>query len=266
MTAFGYIQDPVSNKDLKFSTVLAPKLGTLFPGDVDMSQHVTATNQFSLGACVGCASADALELLNSLEGLPKVQLSRLFIWTLCRNLADSDGDGKSDVTLNTGTYVRTAMDVLTKFGVCREDIPVEQGGWPYNLQKAYQLPPLKVMRAATAHRIHSYYRIDERGADRLDAILKALRGGKPVIFGTQVDKNFEFLGPDHDPVKPPKWENTIGGHCMLIVGYSASKGFLIKNSWGANWGNDGFGYLDPDYLTWTYTHDLWVPTKGTEFK
>lgn len=32
-------------------------------------------------------------------------------------------------------------------------------------------------------------------------------------------------------------------HGVLIVGYDPKKGFLIKNSWGVNWGIEGFAYV-----------------------
>lgn len=36
----------------------------------------------------------------------------------------------------------------------------------------------------------------------------------------------------------------IGGHCILIIGYSeANQCWLFKNSWGTNWGQNGFGAI-----------------------
>ncbi len=35
-----------------------------------------------------------------------------------------------------------------------------------------------------------------------------------------------------------------GGHAVVIVGWSdARNAWLIKNSWGTDWGNGGFGYI-----------------------
>ena len=32
-------------------------------------------------------------------------------------------------------------------------------------------------------------------------------------------------------------------HAIMIVGYRSRVGWRIKNSWGADWGENGFGWL-----------------------
>jgi hypothetical protein len=187
----------------------------------------------------------------------------MFIYTLCRQLMDEDNDGHSDINRDDGTYIRLAFDVLSRFGVCREDLPISQGGWPYDLQKLHVLPSLKAMRSATGHRIHSYYRITETGDSRLDSIVSALQGSHPVVFGTQLDSSFLKVN-DATPIGIPTGKS-IGGHAMIVVGYVGGL-FIIKNSWGLDWGENGFGFMRPEYLAWSKTSDLWVPTKGMAFR
>jgi len=263
----GYRPDPPKKPgqkpDRSFSERLLPWL-TLVDGDVDLRKHTTETDQYSAGSCVGNATADSVEVLNSIEGLPRVQLSRLFVYTLCRNLMDEDQDGRSDIDKDDGTFIRLAFDVLSKFGICREDLPINKGGWPYDLQKLHTLPTIKSMRSATGHRIHSYYRIFESGNDRLEKIVAALRGNHPVVFGTLVGQEFMDLR-DEGLIGPPA-KNVLGGHALLVVGYIQSKGFIIKNSWSKNWGDNGFCIMRPEYLSWDETSDIWVPTKGMPFR
>lgn len=265
---FGYRKDPPKASDLDFSSNLKGRLVEVHPGDVDLRSFTTQTNQYATSSCAGNATADSVEILDNIasgrSGESVIQLSRLFVYTLARNLMDLDGDGKGDVDKDEGTFIRLCFDVLSKFGICREDLPVDQGGWPFDVSKVHTLPSLKAMRAATGHRIHSYYRISETGEARLDAILTALRANKPVVFGTRVDEPFTDL-VGKGPVGPPKGP-ALGGHAMTIVGYDRSKGFLIKNSWGEGWGDGGCCFMDPEYLTWERTTDLWVPTKGSEFR
>jgi hypothetical protein len=265
---FGYLPDPPKKAgekpDFDFTTKLLPKLKVVSTGDVDLSAHTSSTNQYSASSCAGNATADSVEVLNSIAGLPKIQLSRLFIYTLARNLMDMDGDGRSDIDKDAGTYIRLCFDILARFGICREDLGSKEGGWPYDLDKIATLPSLKAMRAATAHRIHGYYKIYEDGDYRLEFILEALRAYHPVVFGTSVTRAFTQLRGE-GPVGPPEGQTTIGGHAMMIVGFDSQKGFLIKNSWGDFWGNGGFCYMTPEYIAWSGTSDIWVPTKGTEF-
>ena len=263
MEKFGYLPDPPSSKDHNFTNDLRPKLVRFFEGDSDLRPYCTESNQYSLAACAGNASIDSVEIVNAIEGKPSVQLSRLFVYTLARNMVDEDGDGHSDINKDEGTYIRLCFDVLSKFGVCREDIPAGQGGWPYDLSKAFILPDLKAMRAATAHRIHSYYRIYETGNDRLEAIMAALQGLHPVVFGTTVDESFRRIN-DLTPWSPT--EADIGGHAMVVVGYLRGLGFIVKNSWGADWGENGFCIMKTEVFTSSKTRDIWVPTSGTLFR
>lgn len=253
---FGYKPDPVNPADFDFKSVLGPKLSAVTPGDVDLRPFCTETNQFSASSCVGNATADSVEILDAIEGRPRVQLSRLFVYTLARNMADEDGDGKGDINIDHGTHIRLAFDVLGKFGICTEAM------WPYDLHKLFVLPSLKAMREATGHRIHSYYRVRETGDDRCDSVLQALRGNHPVVFGTLVDKPF-CNNPGSNPVGIPAGA-TVGGHAMIVVGYTGGN-FIVKNSWGNGWGDKGFWYMKPEYLAWSQTTDLWVPTSGSTF-
>jgi len=266
---FGYRPDPPKETgeraDFNFKTQLQPKLASVHSGDVDLRKHTTSSSQYRAGSCAGNATADSIEVLNSIEGRPHRELSRMFVYTLARNFMDEDMDGRSDINRDEGTYLRLCFEVLSKFGICEESL------WPYELdafgkpKNLYKLPSLKAMRRATGHKIHSYYRIDERGSDRLDAILAALRANHPVVFGTLVDKDFTRMR-DIGPVDHPDESLTVGGHAMIVVGYLTGLGFIVKNSWGERWGEDGFCAMKPSYLAWKRTRDIWVPTRGRSFK
>lgn len=275
---FGWVEDPPKSSDYVFKRgvytpseipELFPRLKASHSGDVDLSNHSTESNQYRANSCGGNATADAVEVLNSVEGRPHVQLSRLFVYTMSRNFMDMDYDGRSDINRDEGTYLRLCLEVLSKFGICREDLDISQGGWPYEIdrlgrvKRLYRLPTLKAMRAATGHRIHSYYRIVSTGQDRLDEVLAALRSNHPVIFGTLVNQSFVDLR-NSGPVGPPEGA-TKGGHAMIILGYISGKGFLVKNSWGREWADSGFCFMTPEYIAWSKTSDLWVPTRGVTF-
>jgi C1A family cysteine protease len=261
---YGYRPDPPSSKDRNFSTELAPRLQVATSGDVDLRRFCTVQNQYDIGSCAGNSTADSVEIISAIEGRPPVQLSRLFVYTLARNLMDADGDGKGDIDKDEGVYIRLCFDVLSKFGICREDIPAGKGGWPYDTKKVHTLPDILSMRAATGHRIHSYYRISETGEARIQKMLAALRANHVVVFGTRLDKNFQDV-KDETP-----WMctgETLGGHAMVVVGYLSGLGFIVKNSWGPSWGSGGFCIMKPEvFLSSSNTQDLWVPTMGTSFK
>lgn len=268
---YGYRQDPrfqvdaqgnsvdLVAQDKSFAAHLAPHLGVSSPGDVDLRSYCLTANQGSLQSCVGNATAQSVYILNAVEGLPRVELSRLFVYNLARNEEpSSDGTGTS-LRADQGTYIRLAFDVLSRFGICTEAI------WPYAPEQVYSLPTILAMREATGHKIHSYYRIKDEDNDRLAQILTALRGNHPVVFGTEVDDAFEQLqaGQIAQVPKGP----TVGGHALCIVGYNQAKdAFIVKNSWGSGWADSGFCYMSSEYIAWNKTTDIWVPTLGTVFQ
>jgi len=239
-------------------------------GDVDMSGNTTETNQFGLSACAGNATGDSIEVLNDIAEKevaaaekrapnPPVQVSRLFIYNMARSLMDDDGDGQGDIDKDEGTYIRLCFDVLSRWGVCEESV------WPYDEAKVYTAPSIKAMRRATGRKIHSYYRIKDTGNadDRLDAMVAALRAKHPVVFGTLIDK--AFMATNGPGIVGPPTGPTAGGHAMLCVGF-VNGNFLVKNSWGKGWRDNGFVLLTPEYMKWANTWDLWVPTLGAAFR
>lgn len=58
-------------------------------------------------------------------------------------------------------------------------------------------------------------------------------------------------------------EKCLGGHAVLCVGYDDSKShWIMRNSWGAEWGDKGYFYLPYPYLlNQDLTSDLWNITK-----
>jgi len=264
-TLFGYKRDETKQvendgsvtdliaKDYDFKELRAALGADTNSGDIDLSPYSTPSNQFSLSSCVGNATADSVEILNALAGYSPVQLSRLFVYAMARIRA-----GDKDLDHDTGTYIRLAFDCLARFGVCDEYL------WPYDVSKVKDKPSVKAQRQAVGHRIHGYYRIKETGDDRCDAVVRALHANHPVVFGTLVTREFQGI-QDRTPFGRPERSDSIGGHAMIVVGYIGGN-FLVKNSWGRNWGSNGFCMITPEYLAWDYTWDLWVPTLGVEFK
>ena len=49
---------------------------------------------------------------------------------------------------------------------------------------------------------------------------------------------------------PVKGEAYVGGHAVMAVGYDdQSRMVLIRNSWSAKWGIEGYRWISYDYLT-----------------
>lgn len=66
---------------------------------------------------------------------------------------------------------------------------------------------------------------------------------RPVIMRTQLDNGIFAFRPGSDLA----WNfigPSVGGHAMCIVGFDDTKdAFLVRNSWGIDWGNDGYLWI-----------------------
>ena len=51
-----------------------------------------------------------------------------------------------------------------------------------------------------------------------------------------------------------------GGHAVCLVGYTADGRFIVRNSWGTGWGDQGFAYASPEYLQAAFFPEAYVVT------
>ena len=72
--------------------------------------------------------------------------------------------------------------------------------------------------------------------------------------------SFEEVGADGYVVMPKPTERLLGGHAVVAVGYdNATRHFVVRNSWGDAWGDEGYCYFPYEYLIdRDLTADLWV--------
>lgn len=73
------------------------------------------------------------------------------------------------------------------------------------------------------------------------------------------------IGDGHGDIPMPKrGDKQEGGHAMMTVGYDDAKkignekgALLIRNSWGREWGENGYGWLPYAWVTAGMASDFW---------
>jgi hypothetical protein len=196
-------------------------------------------NQGSQGSCVAWSSAYAartiLESTRSGNDPNSVRFSPSFLY--------------NQIGLENcqGSYIIKAMEFMT-----------DQGSVPYN-EFAYdendceRQPGQQLMNEASQFKMHGFNRLslgDRNDAIDIHAIKENLAQGAPVIIGMMVGQSFMQSMQGQDVWQPePGDENMMGfgGHAMCVVGYDDTKyggAFLIMNSWGPEWGNNGFAWVN----------------------
>jgi C1A family cysteine protease len=86
----------------------------------------------------------------------------------------------------------------------------------------------------------------------LHQIQGCLASGYPVVFGFSVYESFETQEVARSGVVPlpKKGEKQLGGHAVLAVGYDdTAQSFIVRNSWGPSWGQDGYFTMPYAYVT-----------------
>lgn len=212
-------------------------------------EYTPISQQGQLSSCVANAGMDMLEMLLGLEKGPNavVQLSRLFAYWTARALDRSTNkDG--------GTYIRALFYQLRKVGV------VEEEYFPYSENAVFNAPELDLYTMASNNRIDSFYRIESHTDKTIGQLETAIRANHPVAFGISVNNDFmNYRGGG--PVFA-KLENPKGGHAMLITGVRKTPRveFLIRNSWGEWWGDNGHCWISGDLIR-DQGRDPWVGTR-----
>ena len=250
----GLKKDTPDERDLRFRKdyLKISRFGQMLrafvlPESVDLRSEPNAPvwNQGSIGSCADQALAACMAHVAADQGSGVQVYSRLFLY----------GNARGWVKEDTGSSLRDAIK-----GVDRHGAPLEVL-WPYDLTKWQESPPPEVWDAALHRHEISYYRLLTVESMKMSLAYES----KPFLFGVAIYDSFGCAGPDYLIPMPKSGDRLEGGHAMTILGYDDVKqAWLVRNSWGPEWGDAGhcwipYAYLaDPDLF-----YDAWAIRKVT---
>jgi C1A family cysteine protease len=240
---YGWLPDRPDQRDMYYTAIAAPP--KKLPSSVDLRPVCSGVeNQGQLGSCTANALVGNLEFLEKNAGKPATDLSRLFIYYNERALEGNVGQ-------DSGAMIRDGVKTLAKQGVC------EESGWPYVITKFSVKPPAACYKKGLQHQITSYHRIVT-----LQEMRMCLAEGYPFVFGFTVYESFESaaVAKTGRLNLPKSSEKSLGGHAVMAAGYDdATKRFLIRNSWGTDWGMKGYFTIPYAYLdNRNLSDDFWT--------
>lgn len=205
-----------------------------FPESHDLSSFLPPVgSQGEQGSCVGWATGyylksfqENLEAFNNDQTDSNRQMSPAFVYNQIKVGTCADGSKIPD-----------ALALIFNSGI------VSWQEMPYDYEQCDTQPTEMQQDLAQVNKISSFAALN---GDLLFEQTKAfLLNNQPIVIAISVDRSyFGEIDSDGDAVYRG-FENNDGAHAMLLVGYDDQKNaFKAVNSWGRNWGNDGFVWID----------------------
>jgi predicted alpha/beta hydrolase family esterase len=211
--------------------------------------RIPILNQGSEGACTGYGLATVVNYLLTTRKVVSDcnPVSPRMLYELAKRYDEWPGEGYS------GSSARGAVKGWHKHGVCSEET------WPSVAAKGNKgqlLTGLNDARTADALRrpLGAYYRVNHKD---LVAMHSAIAEVGALFATSNVHQGWSQPGDDG---LIEYSETLLGAHAFAIVGYDRN-GFWIQNSWGEEWGHEGFACISYDDWLQNAT-DVWVARLG----
>ena len=247
---YGWRPDLPDHRDRRYAL---RRGGAALPPAVDLRALCPPIyDQGSLGSCTGNAIAAAIQFDLIRQQESSDTPSRLFIYYNERVM-------EGTVSEDAGAEIRDGIKSVATLGAPPET------DWPYNVAQFAAKPPDPVYVTALSDKVLTYERIDNT---QLDLMKDCLVAGLPFVFGFTVYESFESEAVAQSGVVelPASGEQVVGGHAVMCVGYDDATGrFIVRNSWGVDWGKEGYFTMPYAYLTnQNLADDFWaIQTMGS---
>lgn len=211
-----------------------------------------AKNQGRRPSCAVFAVVSTLEYLNAeATGHAEKYSEEYLIWATAKTIhrtGPSAAELANEEDADTGYALTEVMTALRSYGIPLQSSMPNTIGRTTNTT-ADPTPEIIVeARNRTQVAVHNIPGRDR--ATQLNNIVQALNLGVPVTIGCAWPRFFNMRAALLNSQQPPP----DSGHAVTLVGYTCETGriedttFIFKNSWGANWGANGYGYATYAYL------------------
>ena len=235
-------------EDIPISTSVPAMYVPTLPDSVDLSPGCAPVNdQGSWGSCTAFAVGDGAynyELNSIYESIGWNLDSAAFRVSPKFLYVESGKDQGFPPGGDYGRYTDQVARGMTVFGIATEQ------NAPYDMQYNDNWS-IGALNDAQVLKSRAYTALPCRNDEGIDSIKTVLAfQQRPVLVSTQVDNGLFGYLPD------TVWDfqgPSYGGHAMLIVGFdNGRQAFRVRNSWGSDWGDDGYLWMSYNSLKHPY--------------
>lgn len=233
-----------------------PPLAETYEAKDIVSPSVDLTSLFSRvkdqgqqGSCLSFTLTSIFEYMLHVSKAEDCDLSEAFLYYNARNI---DNTGDVDTTVDTGSRFHPAIDSLRKFGIALEKF------CPYNEGVYDQRPSDEAYADAEKRKLMKALNVKIT----LNDFKSALSEGYPIATSFTLYDSFDQARSNGFVPLPTSEEiaqaniseredtrDRHSRHAMVIVGYSDQlQMFLVRNSWGEDWGDKGYCYIPYGYI------------------
>jgi Papain family cysteine protease len=208
------------------------------------SQLTSIKHQGRRGTCVAFAATAAHEMLRG-DGN---DLSEEFLYWGAKQRDGQPG--------TVATTLAAAAQTLVDLGQPLEVM------WPYDPTQDHLAPGYgpspDALAAALARRLAAGRPIPPT----IDGLKASLRVGQPPLLVVELYDSWLSVQSDGHIGMPALGATLRGGHAVLVAGFAEGMiapgdHFVVRNSWGVGWGDQGYGYLPYRYVE-AFGRDAWV--------
>ena len=223
---------------------------------IDLRQNFNAVkNQGQQGSCLAFSLTSIYEYIINVNQAREraksksgeIDLSESFLYYIAR---DVDKTGDVSVNTDTGSRFLPAMQALKNYGISLEKF------WPYNENTFNNKPNDEAYKDALNRRLIKALNVNRN----VEEIKSALSDGYPVAISLNLFKSFSTskdgyvsLPTEEEIAESLSEDNTNkdkhSRHALVITGFSDNlQMFVVRNSWGAEWGENGYCYIPYSYV------------------
>lgn len=136
-----------------------------------------------------------------------------------------------------GISIAYTFNLVVSQGVCSLNY------FPYNASD-YTTQPTDVQKAAAA----MYKAQSWNGIIGISTIKSYIANNQGVVIGINVYPDFDDISSENE-IYDTVYGTLRGGHAVCLIGYDDSRNaFKFINSWGTDWGLDGYGWISYDLV------------------